>query len=1101
MGSRDAYRAFRDAVLKKSDFKRGSGWRPARYDDENELHPFGVRRAAITEFRSNVAYRLEAILRESPEHESHIRRALGIPASIPLLPNRWQVAGQFGLFFLPEAVLLHRAYSLLGRVRCFEGRNHVFMHFIRRTLPRCHYYDDRLDFSLRRFRPARTVQALEHLQRFEVGVLKAALCLGLRTPAEVVKAFPSTHDRLAGSLLLALVEEGAIQRAEELSWVGRKVWNPSGREPQTEEVRHARGIIRCLLANGVERRLVAAIFQYALGGLAPDQLAENLDLLLAAGVTDVSMVFVRVGDRLWRASAANWKFVLDTVGARSAEDIGRFKSLLDSPRNVSAELVRRLFALGADLEGLAGCQSLLLAVARDHGGVPPPVDELMLLTSPPHALNIDQIAQCTTYLGGKRELAAFLKVLADHGYGGAEAVLAFQVCYSSVSPEVLARLLAILGERGRGELIPLVATWVLQAGQGGYLDAFKYLVTAVDMPSLAALQQALKLVALGTPLLRYLVEERGLTSFKEIRDWYYRDANGIDGYRSWRAFDAVDKVLLDDACERKQFNQLDGNQRCIADAVNQRIKVELGSWPFQADESVREKYRIASEQAVQRERAPLLPLLPAILRRTGGILLQSLLEGAWKGSHDLEAKLAQLAPLVKELLAGRGPTRLSLSPLEVDAIALLYRTSAGNVASQWPQLIGREQDLGQLRLDPYYPLAWTRAQWQLQRPLARSGFFALLKAVECAGRFAPSRFDNIFTACQRLSPKQLNERSADVGSMALHLGILLAIAAEDEVVAQWTQQGFDALTRIDEESLLAYQRLGELLALFDVVLPDALDAHVEGFVKRFSDDDAFHLASRLGNISSEAEPMDGRTRLRSTLVRVRDKVLRIYLTWARHEWRKYGKSSSASHEATPLQAIVSKHPAAFFAKAAVNLCTSSNVEMWRESRQSHLLMVDPAGQRLAGMALLYVEVMPGLDPKRPSLVIRALNPTDEMLVGHAADSIVDGFLDVAIRIAQDNDLACVAFPSPLGMHLLSNREAIEADLKNRYVKRSVHHFARVGHTSLETDPPFLRDTPQRVDVPFDAYERGQTTVDTLYVIWRPEPIAEAASEDECMAVA
>jgi hypothetical protein len=244
----------------------------------------------------------------------------GEPWEFPLryrcspIGGKWQ--DNSDCFFLPEAVLLHRAYSLLGRVRCFEGRNHVFMHFIRRTLPRCHYYDDRLDFSLRRFRPARTVQALEHLQRFEVGVLKAALCLGLRTPAEVVKAFPSTHDRLAGSLLLALVEEGAIQRAEELSWVGRKVWNPSGREPQTEEVRHARGIIRCLLANGVERRLVAAIFQYALGGLAPDQLAENLDLLLAAGVTDVSMVFVRVGDRLWRASAANWKFVLGLVGAK-----------------------------------------------------------------------------------------------------------------------------------------------------------------------------------------------------------------------------------------------------------------------------------------------------------------------------------------------------------------------------------------------------------------------------------------------------------------------------------------------------------------------------------------------------------------------------------------------------------------------------------------------------------------------------------------------------------------------------------------------------------------------------------------------------------------
>lgn len=105
----------------------------------------------------------------------------------------------------------------------------------------------------------------------------------------------------------------------------------------------------------------------------------------------------------------------------------------------------------------------------------------------------------------------------------------------------------------------LIATWVLQAGQGGYLDAFEYLVDAVEMSSLASLQQALKLVPLGEPLLRYLVEERSLTSFREIRDWYYRDANGIDGYRSWRAFDAVDKELLDDAYERKQFNQLDGN--------------------------------------------------------------------------------------------------------------------------------------------------------------------------------------------------------------------------------------------------------------------------------------------------------------------------------------------------------------------------------------------------------------------------------------------------------------------------------------------------------------------------------------------------------------
>jgi len=441
------------------------------------------------------------------------------------------------------------------------------------------------------------------------------------------------------------------------------------------------------------------------------------------------------------------------------------------------------------------------------------------------------------------------------------------------------------------------------------------------------------------------------------------------------------------------------------------------------------------------------------------------------------------------------------SPMEVDAIALIYRTSVGNVTSQWPQLIGREQDLDRLRLRPHYPLAWTRAHWQIRRPLDRSGFFSLLKAAECAGRFAPSRFHDMFTACQRLSPKQLNEPSADIGSMALHMGVLLVAAAEDDVVAQWTRQGFDSLTRIDEESLLAYQRLGELLALFDVVLPDALDAHVERFVQRFSDDQASHLASRLGDITSEAGPMEGRDRLTGALARVRDKALPIYLAWARREWRKFGKSSSAGRGTTALKAIVSKHPAAFFAKTAVSLCTSANVVMWREARQSHLLVVDPAGQRLAGMALLYVEVVPAIDPTRPSLVIRALNPTDEMLSGHAGDSIVEGFLDVAIRIAQDNGLACVAFPSPSGMHLMSNREAIEDILKNRYIKRSAHHVAWSGGPTRKAETRSLRETPQRVEAPFDAYERGQTPVGTLYVIWRPEPSVETANEGECIAVA
>ncbi|MDF3831448.1 hypothetical protein P3W85_00500 [Cupriavidus basilensis] len=1096
MRDSNAYRAFRKRVLAKIEDECPIRGR-RRFDaDEDKLRPFGMGRRAIAAFRGDVADHAEALLRESPELESVIRRALSIPPSLALLPTRAAIVGQVALFVLPDAMRLHRARRLLRRVRTFEGRAHIFRHFIERTLPPgFDYYSEELDFALLRFDPAQSTRELGNLQYFDLDVLKAGFCLGLRVPNAVMEAFPRTPGRPPGGLLRALVEEGAIRHVAELSWTGRKV---RAREfyavrPQPSELLDARATIRCLLAYDIDRELVAGVSRFYLETLAPDRLAANLALLQGAGVTDLSRVFAQVGESLWRTPTEGWRFILETIGARSAGDIGRFKPLLESHRNVSAELVRGLLALGADLDGVASCQQLLLSVADERDQGAPPVDALKLLVSPPHALGIEQIAQCAVYLTGKRDLAAFLRVLADHGYGGADAVLAFLACYVSVSAPTLNRLLAILGERGRAEPLPLVATWVQQAGQGGYLDAFEYLVSAVDMPGMPALQQALRLVSLGVPFLRYLVEDRSLGSLKAIRDWYYHDAKGIDGYRSWGAFDAVDKVLLDDAYIRREFSRLHGNQRCIAGAVSDRVVARIGRWPFQADEATQSAYRRASEMAERQERAAMLPALSVILGRTGGGLLPSLFEGGWEGEHDLEIRLARLTPLLADLLDGRGPTGSSLSPFEVDAIALIYRTTADTVTSQWPGVVGRERDVDGLKLRSHYPMSWTQARWQIQRPLDRNGFFTLCRAAKFAGRFAPSCFHDMFTACQHLSPKQLSEPSADIGSLALHLGSLLAIAREDDVAAQWIREGFEALTLIDEESLIAYQRMGELIALFDVVLPDALDAHLERFVQRFDDDEAVHWASRLEQISHRAEAEDGRARLRSSLMRVRDKVLPIYLAWARRQWRKFGKASSAGHETTALKAVVSKHPAAFFAKSAVSLCTAANVDMWREARQSHLLVFDPEGQRLAGMALLYVEVVPAIDPIRPSLVIRALNPTDEMLAGHAADSIVASFFAVAVQIAEANGLASVAFPAPTGMHLMSNRRAIEEHIQSRYIKRATPAWSRQSESATEVRS--LHEAPQRVEASFDAYERGKERVDTLYVVWRAD-LVERLDETE-----
>lgn len=99
------------------------------------------------------------------------------------------------------------------------------------------------------------------------------------------------------------------------------------------------------------------------------------------------------------------------------------------------------------------------------------------------------------------------------------------------------------------------------------------------------------------------------------------------------------------------------------------------------------------------------------------------------------------------------------------------------------------------------------------------------------------------------------------------------------------------------------------------------------------------------------------------------------------------------------------------------------------------------------------------------------------LASHTVSSIVDAYFDVAIRIAQENDLAAVAFPSPLGMHLMSNHQDIEDEIDMRFIKRATHW---VG---MFEEGQRLLTQPQRVMANFYAYKTGEVRVDTLYTVW------------------
>ncbi|MEB3080614.1 hypothetical protein VD792_23575 [Pseudomonas aeruginosa] len=94
-------------------------------------------------------------------------------------------------------------------------------------------------------------------------------------------------------------------------------------------------------------------------------------------------------------------------------------------------------------------------------------------------------------------------------------------------------------------------------------------------------------------------------------------------------------------------------------------------------------------------------------------------------------------------------------------------------------------------------------------------------------------------------------------------------------------------------------------------------------------------------------------------------------------------------------------------------------------------------------------------------------------------SIVDAYFDVAIGIARDNDLAAVAFPSPHGMHLMSNHKDIEDDIGARFIGRSLSYR---GWKPEEESTCWL-EQPRRVTAKFYAYQSGEVPVETLYAVW------------------
>lgn len=1074
------YRRFRQRILKDCPSWRDDSATRWTHPDTEVVPRFRTLRRLIREFRGKVRDSVRALMLENPDHEPLIRRALAIPAPIPLLVERWSCVRKLGQILVPLFISWREVQRRMNEVGTFEGREYLFDRQYKRMLGvDIPLFDSGVDVALRRL-PLPSFAQLQTLRSLSPEWVHACFRVGMRSLAEMEPYARYGHYEVSGELALILIEEGVIARKEEFSWIKSKYeWRVLQEHCRDGLLWKSRQLVRVLRDHGIERQSIASVFQFYIERFNARRCAANLAVLQGAGFEDLTALYAVYGDKLWDTPTAGWSFVVDTLGARNVEDVESFRRLIDSHHPLSSEYVEALKNIGAGIKELAQCQSLILQASQKES----PTSSIIginVLADAPHSLTIQQLTQCGGYLSNPEKLPEYLAILARYGYGSAVAVLEFQKCYKNTSTHLLEYLLKLLGERKA--VLTDVVDWVQQASKSVDTDAYDYLLSVMELPHFVHLQQVLSIAWLGRRLLTFLVERKGLRSIDLLRDWYYDEVKGIQGFRWWGRMDDAYLLLLDDAYARNNFSVVTGNQSAVHDVVRSRCLAVLGERFVARDEASRALYDEAYATLFAQELSSLITVLPKILHRTAGVVLKSILRNAWEPSHVIEDQLAALNPLIDQLLTGRGPADAVLNEMQADAISMVYRTSVGTVLETWPEVRGREADLAALTLQAHYAMTWEKAFRRLDGLLERRSLNGLDRAAAYAMRFHERGDQDIAQTCKGLRAKRLDDAARDPWSLAEHLGVMLAAAREDTAVAQWVKQDLQNVAQMAGEGAQAFERFEQLKKLFNSTLPDALNEHAERFLAGFSETDAAIFARRLV-VTAQWLPGSGREQLREAFRQVRENVLETCLRWVAREHAKFVKVKT-ENLSTALEATLSKHPAAYFAKHAAVLCTRHNTQMWQESRQAHLLVFDPAQRRLAGMALVCLEPIPALHPTGLCLIVRAINPMDDMLAAHTASSIVETFFDVAIQIAEQNSLVAVAFPSHNGAHLLSNQKSIEDDIVARYMNKATTSIGDLADADGAKIRAHWRRNPLRVRMRFYAYEVGQEEVNDVFVLWQ-----------------
>ncbi len=813
-------------------------------------------------------------------------------------------------------------------------------------------------------------------------------------------------------------------------------------------------------------------------------LVDALEFLGSAGFNGAS-VYSAIGPTLWRAKLANWDFVLSVLGVNTTEYVKRFEPTLRSDSTPSADTVRILRRSGASMDELVGCQETLCAAAA-KGDSPARLTCLMAAPWNVAPKDLPRIESLLT-LSYSEQLLSWLNTLAACEFAGLEPLLEFAPCFPVAGDRFGALLDLALARRSDSSLSAIVA-WIVDVAKSSptvWNDSLEFVCSRFDVRTLTDLQAASQCAVLSRGLLAYLVDERSMGTLAKLRKWA-RSSEGrrAEAVKLGARYDEAERVLLDAAYEHCRMGGLPANLSVLYSVIGELASAATSHLPgasFRADETDRISYWAARD--VERHSVDLrcAKVLANVLADNRGVLQPTLLAAACDSPGAYSRARAEILPLLAGLLQGEGPSSHDLSELQACAIGQVYGITAGDVKERWQNVVGFHPHLDEWRLRPSYQPGWSPLVMTAKAG-ARLDHAALQGLVD-ASRVGLDYLDAFKTddyALRGLKAQALRHPSADFSSLRYHLGALLALGAADSRLAEWTSHRLQRVTEITSDAPDAFSRLSQINELLCVILPDAL-LDLDHSQASYGAANAELLAMRLSAADGTTEKSTLRQAVDECLVVVRAVAERW---WRREEQKFQGVATDGSID-EGLRAVVSKHPAAFYAKLACRLCSAPNTSMWGESRHAHLLVFDATEQRLVGMAMLYRQIIEEVDRNVHSLVVRAINPTVEASSAYDPESVVRGVLTIAETIAADNGCAAVLLTPSGSQHFLSNRMEVQHAVDRMFgIGR---HGAGIPRVKTISRRESVYGSQGALFYGYEDGSRRDGAVDELIVVWQARP--------------